>query len=222
MCLQVAINKHRRRLVVFLILAVVVIATFSFVFFSKRANYNDLSSRYDFNKLTFQDGDLIFRRGLSLSSHAVLLTDKKSRFSHVGMIRLIDGNAFVVHAVPGENEQEIEYLKIEPVTEFLDKEKATLGAVYRLKNTEKEKLLFVAEKVESFARKKLIFDNKYDLESDDKMYCTELIWKAYNSIGVDLTDGKRNKLNVPVGPTEIILPSLIQHSSLLEEIYLFY
>lgn len=216
-----AINKHRRRLVVFLILAVVVIATFSYVLFSKKANYNDLSGRYDFNKLAFQDGDLIFRRGLSLSSHAVLLSDKNSRFSHVGMIRILNGKAFVVHAVPGESEQEVEYLKMEPVSEFLDKEKATLGAIYRLKNADKEKNLIVAKKVEGFARKKLTFDNKYDLESDNKLYCTELIWKAYKSIGIDLTEGKRNKLNFPIGPSEIILPSLIQHSSLLEEIYLF-
>ena len=50
----------------------------------------------------FQDGDLAFRRGTGLTSRVVLAADKSGAYSHVGILKWMDGKWHVIHAVPGE------------------------------------------------------------------------------------------------------------------------
>ena len=47
-------------------------------------------------------GDVVFRRGMSLTSHAVLAADAQGNYSHVGIVVDSAGKKMIVHAVPGE------------------------------------------------------------------------------------------------------------------------
>ena len=51
-------------------------------------------------------GDIVFRRGGSMASNAVLLADRSGHYSHVGIVVDSCGVMMVVHAVPGEPEYE--------------------------------------------------------------------------------------------------------------------
>lgn len=52
----------------------------------------------------FRDGDLAFRRGMGLTSRAVLVADRRGAYSHVGILKQLDGTWCVIHAVPGESD----------------------------------------------------------------------------------------------------------------------
>lgn len=47
-------------------------------------------------------GDIVFRRGGGISSHAVMMADRNGRYSHVGIVVDSAGRKMIVHAVPGE------------------------------------------------------------------------------------------------------------------------
>ena len=47
-------------------------------------------------------GDIVFRRGGGISSHAVMMADRNGRYSHVGIVVDSAGKKMIVHAVPDE------------------------------------------------------------------------------------------------------------------------
>lgn len=51
-------------------------------------------------------GDVVFRRGSGLTSHAVLAADRYGAYSHIGIVVDSCGVMMVVHAVPGEPDYE--------------------------------------------------------------------------------------------------------------------
>ncbi|MHB1642050.1 MAG: hypothetical protein ACYCS8_05245 [Acidithiobacillus sp.] len=54
----------------------------------------------------------------------------------------------------------------------------------------------------------LPFDNTYDLSTDDAMYCTEFVLKAFRSIGMDLLSGPLAEVRIPFsGVRNVIFPS---------------
>lgn len=165
----------------------------------------------------WQTGDLIFRRGLSLSSQAVLLSETNADYSHVGFVYVIHGRPYVIHAVPGESGGMPEKVRCEPIRTFLSGEKASRAGLFRVTGLPAE----AAEKagrwaVATFLRGAL-FDDAYDIRSDTKLYCTELIWKCYRAAGIDLVGGKFDHLAVPTMPSLIILPeTLIHHPSVIK------
>lgn len=171
------------------------------------------------DSLEVQNGDLIFRRGRSIESQIVLLSDGNSDYSHVGIIYIKNKEPFVIHSVPAKNGEESELIKMEGVEEFLSKDKATRFAVFRLADS----LINIAARASEFAYdcylKKYYFDNQYDLLSDKKLYCTELIWKAYKNAGVDIVQNRLHDINFFVINRKIIMPSSIIESKYLKVVH---
>jgi hypothetical protein len=155
-----------------------------------------------------QNGDIIFRRGYSTESQAVILTDRKSRFSHVGIICIENGIPFVIHAVPGENKGKPDFIKKEKLTEFLNPEKASEFAIYRSDFSEEIKNRAVVNAIQFF-KNKLTFDDKYDFTSDEQLYCTELILKAFQSDSFKSLTIQSTSLNFIFGKLDVILPGNI-------------
>lgn len=65
----------------------------------------------------------------------------------------------------------------------------------------------------------LPFDKAFDFRNDDKLYCTELVWKAYLAAGINLTNGKFYVLTMNLVADSIILPGQFLESELLTQIY---
>lgn len=60
---------------------------------------------------------------------------------------------------------------------------------------------------ENLAARRLPFDTTYDLSTDDKMYCSEFVYKAFLHIGIVLCNGPFTQLTVPFsGVKQIIFP----------------
>lgn len=157
-----------------------------------------------------QPGDVVFRRGRSLLSRVVLSGDRDPEYSHVGIVAEIDGALVVVHATPGDDVSVPEPVRTEPLAAFYAPDAADLGAVRR--PTDAEVGRSAAEAARRLARGRA-FDADLDLSTDDLLYCTELVWKAYREVGVDLTGGRFDSASGLLshdGP--LVFPSTLLHS----------
>ncbi len=210
-----------RSLVVPVLLLTIIVVFTSYSFIKLRSsNSNQIhKSVLVLSKLNLQNGDLIFRRGTSIESHIVLLTDQNSEYSHIGMIYKINGELFVIHTVPKENDADPGYIKLESIDEFLSDGKATRVAIYRLTQNSSEKVNIASSYAYNCYFKKFRFDNNYDLVTDIQLYCTELIWKAYMKAGIDLVCSRLRNISFIITNKIMIMPSSILESKLLEKVY---
>ena len=132
-----------------------------------------------------RDGDVIFQTSLSAQSLAIQQATG-SKYSHCGIIFRSGDNYLVFEAV--------QPVKTTPLDEWIARGKGGKFVVKRLKNADE---ILTPQTLEEMKRIGGTFRGKnYDLAfewSDDKIYCSELIWKIYErGAGVEL--GKLEKL----------------------------
>ena len=137
----------------------------------------------DINEL--KNGDLIFQTSLSEQSKAIQLATK-SKYSHCGIIFIENGSYFVFEAV--------QPVKSTPLDKWIARGKNGHYVIKRLKNSN---AVLTAEVIKKMQREgKMLKGKNYDLTfewSDEKIYCSELIWKIYKrATGLEL--GKLEKL----------------------------
>tara|TARA_R110002049_G_scaffold252877_2_gene428191 strand:- start:3517 stop:4200 length:684 start_codon:yes stop_codon:yes gene_type:complete len=117
------------------------------------------------------NGDIIFQTSLSNQSKAIQLATS-SKYSHMGIIYKNDGQYFVYEAV--------QPVKLTPLTEWINRVKNGHYVIKRLRNAEKVLIPQILTKMRTVGEK---YNGKnYDIHfewSDDKIYCSELVWKIY-------------------------------------------
>lgn len=148
---------------------------FAFLFF--------FSFFFNCNAQTFQDGDVIFQHSRSAQSSAIQLATN-SYFSHCGIIFFLGNNPYVYEA--------IEPVGVRSLEDWISSGENGEYALYRLKGEplSEEQL----SKMKNYLRLQL--DKHYDLVfnwSDKEMYCSELVYKTYNSVGIKLCEPKALK-----------------------------
>jgi hypothetical protein len=186
---------------------------------SRRAH--DTRLAWMVNHVTLQSGDLVFRRGKSLVSEAVLLADRNSSYSHVGMVLDVNGRKYVIHSVPEETKGSGNKIKFERLASFLSYENASHAAVFHLAGISRSALRNSISWACQACIKQIPFDNEYRLETDNSLYCTELVWKSYRYGGIDLTAGQPDELGLPFMKGRIILPGTLLQNSNLTKRYSF-
>jgi uncharacterized protein YycO len=138
------------------------------------------------NYSEIQEGDLIFQSSTSNQSKAIQLATN-STFSHCGII-FKNGNEFVVY-------EAVQPVKKTPLKKWISHGKNKMFALKRLKNSDQILTKVNIEKMKNVANK--FIGKNYDVTfewSDDKIYCSELIWKVYDrAIGIQV--GKLQKLS---------------------------
>lgn len=198
---------------------------FLVVTFSYPRQNNENKDNWVSPKETIKEGDLIFQTSLSEQSEAIQLATK-SKYSHCGVVFKKDNNFYVFEAV--------QPVKATPLKTWINRGKNGDFVVKRLVNSE---TLLTKENLEKLKKAAKKFDGKdYDLTfewSDDKIYCSELIWKIYkNGIGIaisrteklkdfDLTHQKvlaklkeRYGDKIPINETVVSPKTLFESSSL--------
>lgn len=123
-----------------------------------------------------QDGDIVFQTSHSAQSEAIHLATG-SPFSHVGIITIQDGEPLVFEAVGP--------VKTTPLKRWIAR---GVGGKYRLMRPRIPLSTAQLGAMERIGRDHL--GKAYDLRfewSDEKMYCSELVWKIYRAgAGVEL------------------------------------
>lgn len=167
-----------------------------------------------------RDGDLLFRCGTSVESQAVVDMDRnKGVYSHIGIAINQGGKWKVVHAVPGENRDGVDRVKIEPVDTFFLTTRAIHGAAMRMKGCDSKTARQAAQW--ALSKKGVIFDDHYDWNDSTRLYCTELVQLAYERVGIDLRGDRITHVSLPFFKGDVVFPSDIQRNDSLQVIFSF-
>jgi len=126
-----------------------------------------------------KNGDLIFQTSLSAQSKAIQVATK-SAYSHCGLIYK-EGNDFYVY-------EAVQPVKRTPLKSWIARGQGGKFVIKRLKKADKVLTSTVLTKMKQIGDG---FNGKnYDLTfewSDDKVYCSELIWKVYQrATGIEI------------------------------------
>ena len=166
-------------IVLLLLLTLVVFAKDSFsqlIFGKGSTNEVGLSSSFN-NEL--KDGDLIFQTSRSRQSKAIQLATN-SQYSHCGIV-FKEGNSFYVF-------EAVQPVKRTPLAEWIARGEKGEFVVKRLKNAEQTLTPDVIQKMKEIG--KGFYGKNYDSAfewSDEKIYCSELIWKIYKrATGIEI------------------------------------
>ena len=168
-----------------------------------------------------REGDVVFRRGGGLESHAVLTMDAHGQYSHVGIVVDTMGRKMIVHAVPGEPDfdGDVDRVKLDEIGKFFMPIYANKGAVKRMDDS------IVAKRAANIAlgifRKGMLFDNDYNANDTTEMYCTEFVMYAYDRAGVRLVTTEPHSVSLPIVNADIYYPSDVYESKLLKPIISF-
>ncbi len=146
---------------------------------SKYAFPNTESENNKFDESILKEGDVIFQTDNYGQSLAVQKATG-SKYSHVGILFKENGQWYVYEAVQPVTKTQL--------TKFILKGDKGNITISRYKNSE----VLTPENIETMkAFFKRVKGKDYDLLfewSDDKWYCSELVWKMYNAIGVQISD----------------------------------
>jgi uncharacterized protein YycO len=137
------------------------------------------------DKDEIKNGDLIFQTSLSGQSKAIQLATK-SKYSHCGIIYKNGKDFYVFEAV--------QPVKLTPLYKWIARGEGGKYVIKRLKNA--DQVLTPATLTQMKQVGDGFMGKNYDLTfewSDDKIYCSELIWKIYQrATGIEI--GKLEKL----------------------------
>jgi len=126
---------------------------------------------------SIREGDLVLRCGNDFISESLSdFSQQEKLYSHSGVAMMDDGTMYIYSNMAGDiNPDEI--MRRDIVDLFITPVHNVAVGVYRydITNTELEKLKKI---VHTHYMNKLQFDMNFDLTTDDKMYCAEMIAKS--------------------------------------------
>lgn len=124
-----------------------------------------------------RDGDIIFHTSRSSQSLAVQAATR-SKYSHMGLVWFRDGKPFVIEAVAT--------VRATPLDRWIARGQGGKFVVKRLRDAERTLTPQALTKLQSAFTP--LLGKPYDLTfewSDERIYCSELVWKAYDrALGV--------------------------------------
>lgn len=128
------------------------------------------------NETIVMQGDIIMRTGRDFTSETMrnLCTNDKT-YSHCGIASFENDSLFVYHAIGGEWNPD-QKLRRDPFDFFCNPFENRGFGIFRYKLTpgENQRLIGLVHK---FYGEGIMFDMRFDLASDDRMYCTEFVYK---------------------------------------------
>jgi hypothetical protein len=169
---------------------------------------------YEYQK--FRTGDLIFRQGVDFTSDIVLKNRQRSAYSHVGMVIIYKGEYMVLHSSPAENESDFDGVKLEKLALFSQSDRARHIAVMRVSDREEVRQAAARNAVKYLG---LAFDASFDLEDESKIYCTELILKAYKPLKINLLSPLRDA-KVPFVQSRFLMPQDMYENENLKQVFI--
>lgn len=174
-----------------LLLSLIVLTFFGFRFIKRHSKtYKIDKAKTEVKELVDNDeiknGDLIFQTSLSQQSLAIQLATK-SRYSHCGLIFKDQDKFYVFEAV--------QPVKRTPLDNWIARGQDAKYVIKRLKNADEVLTPQTLQKLKVEGEK--LSGKNYDLTfewSDEKIYCSELIWKIYKrATGIEI--GKLEKIS---------------------------
>jgi hypothetical protein len=126
---------------------------------------------------SIHEGDLVVRCGNDYTSESLRdFSQKEKLYSHSGIALMYNGQMLIYSNMAGDINPD-EVMRRDNVDSFLTPANNIVAGVYRY-DLSKEELDKLKSIVEAHYTNKLQFDMNFDLSTDDKMYCAEMIAKS--------------------------------------------
>lgn len=182
-----------------------------------RAARNEAVNAPDIPVESLCTADLALRLGRSLESELIASRDGGMRYSHIGIIIRSDTGAVVVHIEPSPFTDE--RVRCDSAKDFFSSDRAATGAVMRLGGLDDRQKAAIEDYARRLSDSPITFDHDYSLADSTRMYCTELAERAFATVGISLSQGRRHK--PPLAKEPVILPSDIARNDSLATIWSF-
>ncbi|MDR0616433.1 MAG: hypothetical protein LBG29_06445 [Synergistaceae bacterium] len=130
-------------------------------------------------------------------------------FSHAGIVRLVNGLPCVIHAEPASKA-----VKMAPAADFFSG--ADRAAAYRPRGCRTAEA--ASREAMGYFERQTPFDSQFDISDGGRLYCTELVWRAYKHAGLDLGGGSADFLSAVPLYGKVLLPSRLSESACLEKV----
>jgi hypothetical protein len=157
-------------------------------------NYDQVNN----TKKLIQNGDVIFRNGIDEVSRAARTMNRiDTSYSHCGLVFIENDTVFVYHALGGSYNPG-QKLRRDPIDSFCTPKDNDRFALYRydLNKAMTDKLKVT---VSNYYKSGLRFDLFFNFFSDDKMYCSEFVFKSLNKAYSDSLNKYIRTDSVPFG-----------------------
>lgn len=181
---------------------------------SRQKNYVKYKTNESYNQANesmiqkIQSGDVILRQGKDeLSQLFARLNKRHQQYSHCGIALQTDSGTFVYHIISTAQNIEGKIL-CEPVSTFIQPRTNAAWAIvrYDLNVNQVSDLLY---QISGYAAKGVVFDKQFDLATNDKLYCSEMLYKAILLAKQDSTIIKPTTSNT--GKIYIAIDNLYEH-----------
>jgi hypothetical protein len=126
-------------------------------------------------------GDIVVRRGDDMTSYMLSrLNTRDQTYSHCGVVAVEDEVAYIYHSIGGEDNPDGK-IRRERASEWFSPANNIEYAVYRYPWNDSNIVKLVTA-VKTYHKECRMFDMDFDLQTDDRMYCSEMIYKAAKEI----------------------------------------
>ena len=129
-------------------------------------------------KKMVQTGDLILRTGNDFTSEGLRSLNRRDEtYSHCGITSIEHDTVFVYHSLGGEWNPD-QKIRRDPLEVFAEPASNRGIGLYRfpLSDSEIDTLMMTVKKLHDIG---IMFDMKFDLKTNDHMYCAEFVYKSY-------------------------------------------
>lgn len=126
-----------------------------------------------------KSGYLVVRRGDDMTSYMLAqMNETDKTYSHCGLAIIENGQAFIYHCIGGEDNPD-EMMKREPASTWFSPANNLAFGIFKY-DLHDSILPAVEKQLTQYYNNKIKFDMDFDLSTDDRLYCSELIYKVIN------------------------------------------
>ncbi|MEO9003333.1 MAG: YiiX/YebB-like N1pC/P60 family cysteine hydrolase [Ginsengibacter sp.] len=132
-------------------------------------------------QIAVQPGDLVLRSGRDYTSEVMRKLSRHDKtYSHCGIASIENDSVFVYHSIGGEWNPD-QKLRRDLFAVFCNPYENRGFGIYRYSLNKKQKAK-VLQNVHQFYKDKVMFDMQFNLDTDDRMYCSEFVYKAIKPV----------------------------------------
>jgi hypothetical protein len=128
-------------------------------------------------KNLLQEGDMVFRLNMDGYSQYIKKFNRQDKqYSHAGIVVMENGTPIIYHMV-SEDENTDNKMSKYSYEEFINPKKNYSFGIYRNNLSDAEKMALIKQ-IKQWYNEEVEFDYNFNLQTNDKMYCSEMIAKA--------------------------------------------
>lgn len=137
----------------------------------------DFAYQVDSSAALLRSGDLVVRTGNDGTSYLLAqLNQKDKTYSHCGIVMVENGYPFIYHSIGGEDNPDEELRRDSAA--FWFSPRYNLGFAIARYDLSDEQVKTLGTVVQQYYKQRKKFDMDFNLDSEDRFYCAEFIYRS--------------------------------------------